>query len=50
MFDGGSGTVDITGFEQLYNYVNQWLGVFKGYDTDQSGSIQENELTNGKPQ
>jgi Ca2+-binding EF-hand superfamily protein len=47
MFDGGSGTIDIYGFERLYNYVNQWLGVFKGYDTDQSGSIQENELSNG---
>lgn len=27
-------------FERLYNYVNQWLTVFKTYDRDQSGSIE----------
>lgn len=46
MFDPErSGTIDIYGFEKLYNYVNQWLGIFKTYDRDQSGAIEEPELT-----
>jgi len=45
MFDKDkSGTIDITEFEQLYTYINQWLGVFRTYDRDQSGHIEEQEL------
>jgi Ca2+-binding EF-hand superfamily protein len=48
MFDKDkSGTIDLMEFQQLYNYINQWLSSFKAYDRDQSGSIDETELTQG---
>lgn len=37
-------TIDIFEFQALFNYVNSWLGVFKGFDQDNSGTIQEEEL------
>lgn len=49
MFDADkSGTIDIFEFQKLYNYINQWLSVFRTYDRDQSGHIEEAELTQGK--
>ncbi|KAG8226317.1 hypothetical protein J437_LFUL011430 [Ladona fulva] len=46
MFDKDkSGTIDAFEFQSLYNYINQWLNVFRTYDRDGSGSIEENELT-----
>lgn len=49
MFDqNGSGTIGIYEFEKLYNYINQWLQVFRTYDRDSSGYIDEGELSNGK--
>lgn len=42
-----SGMVDIHEFEKLYSYINQWLAVFKTYDRDASGHIDESELTQG---
>lgn len=46
MFDRNkTGTVDIYDFEKLYNYINQWLHVFKNFDRDASGHIEESELT-----
>lgn len=49
MFDKDrTGHINVEEFEKLYTYVNQWLAVFKTYDTDQSGSIEEKELSNGK--
>lgn len=48
MFDKDkSGTIDLMEFQQLYTYINQWLSAFKAYDRDQSGSIDESELTQG---
>ncbi|KAJ8919616.1 hypothetical protein NQ315_002238 [Exocentrus adspersus] len=45
MFDTDkSGTIGVTEFQLLYNYINQWLAVFKNYDRNQSGSIEEEEL------
>jgi len=44
LFDGGSGSIDINGFGQLYNYVNQWLAAFRAYDKDQSGYISNFEF------
>lgn len=45
MFDHDkSGTIDINEFQQLFNYINQWLNVFRNYDRDQSGAIEEHEL------
>lgn len=49
MFDNdATGTIDVYEFEKLYNYINQWLQVFKTYDKDGSGHIEENELTQGE--
>lgn len=49
MFDKDrSGHMNLEEFDKLYTYVNQWLAVFKTYDSDQSGSIDENELGTGK--
>lgn len=49
MFDKDkTGTINIQEFEQLYAYINQWLTVFKTYDKDQSGSIEEHELAQGR--
>ena len=42
-----SGTVDIHEFDKLYAYINQWLAVFKSFDRDASGHIDESELTQG---
>lgn len=45
MFDKEkNGTINVSEFQALYNYINAWLGVFRGFDHDNSGSIQENEL------
>ncbi|RZC40363.1 peflin, partial [Asbolus verrucosus] len=45
MFDADrTGTIDINEFQQLFGYINQWLAVFKNYDRNQSGHIEENEL------
>ncbi|CAK1552140.1 unnamed protein product [Leptosia nina] len=46
MFDKDlSGHINLEEFDKLYTYINQWLAVFKTYDTDQSGHIEEPELT-----
>lgn len=46
MFDKEKkGTIDLFQFQALYNYINAWLGVFRGFDHDNSGSIQESELS-----
>lgn len=31
-------------FQQLWQYINQWKGVFDRYDRDRSGNIDLNEL------
>lgn len=49
MFDREhTGMVDIHEFEKLYAYINQWLTVFKTFDRDASGHIEESELSQGK--
>ncbi|KAL0893782.1 hypothetical protein ABMA27_013916 [Loxostege sticticalis] len=46
MFDKDrSGHINLEEFDKLYTYINQWLAVFKTYDTDQSGQIDEQELS-----
>lgn len=48
MFDKDrSGHINLEEFDKLYTYINQWLAVFKTYDTDQSGNIDEPELSQG---
>jgi len=45
MFDReNSGTVDIHAFSKLFEYVNQWLNIFKTYDRNGSGQIDDHEL------
>ena len=45
MFDKDKkGTINLEEFQALFNYINAWLGVFRGFDQDNSGSIQEHEL------
>lgn len=49
MFDrDNSGTVDIHGFGKLFEYINQWLNIFKTYDRNQSGQIDDQELNQGE--
>lgn len=51
MFDKDrTGHINLEEFEKLYTYVNQWLAVFKTYDMDQSGAIEEKELSNALSQ
>lgn len=45
MFDrDGNGTIDVSEFNQLWQYLSQWKGVFDRYDRDRSGSIDQQEL------
>lgn len=39
-----SGMIDVNEFQQLFNYINQWKGIFEGIDQDKSGRIEQNEL------
>lgn len=49
MFDReNSGTVDVQAFGKLFEYINQWLNVFKTYDRNNSGQIDDQELNQGK--
>ena len=47
MFDRDhSGTIDVNEFQSLWNYIQQWKGVFDQFDRDRSGFIDSNELHN----
>ncbi|XP_065063597.1 peflin-like [Rhopilema esculentum] len=39
-----NGTINFNEFVGLWNYIQQWKGVFDRYDGDRSGSIESNEL------
>ncbi len=48
IFDkNASGTIDLGEFQQLFDYINQWKGVFQSFDKDRSGRIEQGELTQG---
>jgi Ca2+-binding EF-hand superfamily protein len=48
MYDkNASGSIDVNEFQELFSAINQWKGVFQGYDKDKSGSIEQPELTQG---
>ena len=45
MFDrDSSGTINFQEFSSLWKYVTDWQNTFRGYDRDNSGSIDRNEL------
>ena len=45
LFDrDGNGTIDLKEFQLLWQYINQWKGVFDRYDRDRSGNIDVSEL------
>ena len=49
MYDkNASGSIDVNEFQQLFSAINQWKGVFQGYDKDRSGTIEQSELSQGK--
>lgn len=43
-----SGTIELNEFQALWNYIQQWKGVFEQFDQNRSGQIDFNELCNGK--
>ncbi|XP_013879619.1 peflin isoform X2 [Austrofundulus limnaeus] len=46
MFDKTrSGRIDLFGFSALWDYMQQWRGLFQHYDRDRSGSISGPELS-----
>lgn len=48
MFDTQkTGSVDIHQFAKLFEYINQWLNIFKTYDRNGSGQIDDGELNQG---
>ena len=49
MYDkNASGSIDVNEFQLLFSAINQWKGVFQGYDKDKSGTIEQSELSQGK--
>lgn len=49
MFDlQNTGQLDIHQFTKLFEYINQWLNIFKSYDRNGSGQIDDQELNQGK--
>lgn len=48
MFDTQNvGSVDILQFNKMFEYINQWLNIFKTYDRNGSGLIDDQELNQG---
>ena len=39
-----SGSIEINEFQQLFNTINEWRGIFQRFDTDRSGTIEQSEL------
>jgi Ca2+-binding EF-hand superfamily protein len=45
MFDrDGTQTIDVSEFQALWNYLNQWRAMFSSIDTNRSGYIEHAEL------
>ena len=45
MFDRDhSGTINFQEFSSLWKYVTDWQNCFRGFDRDNSGAIDRNEL------
>ena len=49
MFDfNNNGTIDFNEFCSLWQYVTDWTRTFKNYDLDGNGTINHQELSQGK--
>ncbi|KAK2159936.1 hypothetical protein LSH36_143g04042 [Paralvinella palmiformis] len=46
MFDRDYNGIDLNEFHSLWNYLQQWRGIFAQFDRDSSGFIDANELHN----
>lgn len=45
MFDkNATSTIDFNEFQSLWNFITEWEKVFRGFDEDQSGSIDKDEF------
>lgn len=45
MFDRDhTGTIELVEFQALWNYIQQWKGVFERFDGNRSGHIESQEL------
>ncbi|CAD5110743.1 DgyrCDS113 [Dimorphilus gyrociliatus] len=45
MFDSSrSGQINFENFQRLWAYINQWQQTFRGFDRDNSGFVDQNEL------
>lgn len=42
-----TGTINLQEFGQLFNFINQWIEVYRRFDKDNSGTISEHELMSG---
>ncbi|XP_029900929.1 calpain-3 isoform X2 [Myripristis murdjan] len=42
----GTGRLNLQEFRHLWNKIKQWQGIFKHYDSDQTGSINSYEMRN----
>merc|ERR1719317_996855 len=46
MFDNNlSGTIEIDEFGKLFEYIQQWKGMFEGFDRDRRGVLDEREFS-----
>ena len=49
MFDRDhSGSISLQEFGQLFTFINQWTEVYRRYDRDNSGTIDEGEMSTGE--
>jgi len=48
MFDrDNTGQIELHEFQGLWNYINQWKGVFERFDANRTGQIESQELGQG---
>lgn len=51
LFDNDhTGTINLHEFGQLFNFINQWIGAYRRFDRDNSGTISEAEMTSALQQ
>lgn len=46
MFDSSrSGQINFDNFQRLWSYINQWQQTFRNFDRDNSGFVDQGELS-----